>query len=220
MHLIDGSYTTKSAYKMQLQGTYSDGSQHKVWKAFAEGKVKFFAWVLLQRKILTADLLSARHWQGPATYPLCDKEPETTCHLCLQCYFAREVWFLIGNWMGWGAGFLSTVATDIQDWWNQTLQPLKGKEKRSAAAVLMYATWNVWKERDRRIFESKALRADQVSELIKQDILLRRRACATPLIREDLHPLSAAPFSCFYYCMSSSFHQTVIDNQNFYSLLN
>ena len=43
----DGSYTTKSAYKMQLQGTYSDGSQHKVWKAFAEGKVKFFAWVLL-----------------------------------------------------------------------------------------------------------------------------------------------------------------------------
>jgi len=39
----DGSYTTKSAYKMQLQGTYSDGSQHKVWKAFDEGKVKFFA---------------------------------------------------------------------------------------------------------------------------------------------------------------------------------
>jgi len=31
------------AYKMQLQGTYSDSSQHKVWKAFDEGKVKFFA---------------------------------------------------------------------------------------------------------------------------------------------------------------------------------
>ena len=171
MHLIDGSYTTKSAYKMQLQGTYSDGSQHKVWKAFAEGKVKFFAWVLLQRKILTADLLSARHWQGPATCPLCDQEPETACHLCLQCYFAREVWFLIGNWMGWGAGFLSTVATAIQDWWNQTLQPLKGKEKRSAAAVLMYATWNLWKERNRRIFESK------LYEQIKSSSSSSRTSC-------------------------------------------
>ncbi|RCV28904.1 hypothetical protein SETIT_5G439700v2 [Setaria italica] len=74
---------------------------------------------------------------------------------------------------------------DIQEWWDSTLKPLKGKHRRSVAAVIMYTTWNIWKERNRRIFDSNSMTAVQLVHLIQNDILLRRTACGTPFIRED-----------------------------------
>lgn len=51
----NGEYTSRSAYEAQLQGTYSNLQAKVIWKAHAEEKIKFFAWLLIQRKILTAD---------------------------------------------------------------------------------------------------------------------------------------------------------------------
>jgi hypothetical protein len=56
----DGSYTTKSAYNALLCGTHSTFRGDWIWKAFAEGKLKFFT-CLFQHKILTADKLLMRN---------------------------------------------------------------------------------------------------------------------------------------------------------------
>jgi hypothetical protein len=48
-----------------------------IWKAKTEGKDRFFAWLLVQRKILTADKLLARNWPCNPMCPLCDQEDET-----------------------------------------------------------------------------------------------------------------------------------------------
>jgi hypothetical protein len=56
-----GTYTTKSAYLAQFSGSYSDIMAETIWKAHAEGKLKFFVWLLVQAKILTADKLALRH---------------------------------------------------------------------------------------------------------------------------------------------------------------
>ena len=58
----DGVYTTKSAYNAQFLGTYSLFKGQHIWQAEAEGKHKFFAWHLVQCKILTADKMIARQW--------------------------------------------------------------------------------------------------------------------------------------------------------------
>jgi len=80
----DGVYTTKSAYNIQLQGVYSTFDGRLVWKAHAEGKHKFFTWLLLQSKILTADKLLLRNWPCNPICSFCDQELETAVHLCLS----------------------------------------------------------------------------------------------------------------------------------------
>ncbi|OEL25104.1 hypothetical protein BAE44_0013874, partial [Dichanthelium oligosanthes] len=62
------------------------------------------------------------------------------------------------------------------------LAPLAKKQRRSTAAILMYTTWNIWKERNRRVFEGKYMRPDQVFNLIQEDINLRRQACGNPVL--------------------------------------
>lgn len=75
---------------------------------------------------------------------------------------------------------------EFQDWWNRVLEPLKAKQRRSVAAITMYTTWNIWKERNKRIFDNSSLRLDQVFELIQNDVMTRQSACGTPLIREEI----------------------------------
>ena len=61
----DGVYTAKSAYEAQFLGSYSPFRGEFIWQAEAEGKHRFFAWLLVQSKILTAD--NFRPDIGPAT---------------------------------------------------------------------------------------------------------------------------------------------------------
>ena len=46
----DGIYMTKSAYNAQFPGSFSTFRADNVWRADAEGKLKFFAWLLMQCK--------------------------------------------------------------------------------------------------------------------------------------------------------------------------
>ena len=44
----DGFYTSKSAYNIQFAGSYNTFDGATIWKPHAEGKHKFFAWLLAQ----------------------------------------------------------------------------------------------------------------------------------------------------------------------------
>lgn len=52
-----GSYTAKSTYQMQSLGSIPSLSATAVWKCWAPSKSNFFAWLLLQNRIWTADRL-------------------------------------------------------------------------------------------------------------------------------------------------------------------
>jgi len=176
----NGAYTTKSAYLAQLKGTYCSFDAGAVWHAHAEGKQRFFAWLLVQSKILTADKLVVRNWPCDTNCALCDQVFETAAHLCLHCPFARHVWHLISTWM---AGVIQVPADQdegVEAWWNRSMEHLNQAQKRSVAAILSYTTWNIWKERNRRVFQHKSLQPHQVVLLIKEEINLRRVACGAP----------------------------------------
>lgn len=57
-----GDYTAKSADEIQFQGSLRFDSASMIWKARTENKCRFFSWLLLQEKILTADKLAIRGW--------------------------------------------------------------------------------------------------------------------------------------------------------------
>ena len=97
---VHGEYTTKTAYLAQFKGSFSSFKAKSIWKAHAEGKHKFFTWLLVQAKILTADKLMIRQWPCNPVCVLCDQEPETAAHLCISCPFVKEVWNHQRAWVG------------------------------------------------------------------------------------------------------------------------
>ena len=122
-----------------------------------------------------------RNWPCDPVCKLCDQEQETAIHLCLGCVYAREVWTLMEDWSG-GLVRVPEQGLQIEGWWRNSLMHLPKKERRVAAALLMYTVWNIWKERNRRIFEGASLPATRVVALIKEEIGLRQSATGVPSV--------------------------------------
>uniref|UniRef100_K4AMD6 Reverse transcriptase zinc-binding domain-containing protein n=1 Tax=Setaria italica TaxID=4555 RepID=K4AMD6_SETIT len=104
-------------------------------------------------------------------------------HLCLTCCYSREVWHMVINWIGQRLVAQPSHMISVEGWWISTLAPFRRKERRSMVAIIMYYTaWNIWKERNRRVFGGKSMTTIGVFALIRGDIALRRRACGTPSV--------------------------------------
>jgi len=71
---------------------------------------------------------------------------------------------------------------NVEEWWRRSLSSLSQSQRHPVAAVLMYTTWNMWKERNRRVFDSKSLQPHNVFSIIKEEVLLRRIACVQPAV--------------------------------------
>jgi hypothetical protein len=141
-----------------------------------EDKHRFFAWLLLQCKILTADKLAALNWFYNPVCQLCDQHLESAEHLILRCVYAREVWSLVS---AWAQGHIKQPRQEMgmEERWNSSLQGLPKKSKQSMATLLIYTAWNIWKERNWRVFDGKAALPPRILALIKEEVQLRSLAC-------------------------------------------
>ena len=172
---------SKWAYLAQVHGTYSTFEGRIIWKAHVSCRRKnnFFAWLLVQSKILTADKMVARHWDCNQTCPLCDQERQTALHLCLHCSYAKEVWQLMSRWTAEQVLVPEGDETDME----AKLGGPRCWPQYHGAALLMYTAWHIWKERNSRVLTtSKTLLPLQVLGLIQDEIKLCQQACWTPLV--------------------------------------
>jgi hypothetical protein len=182
----DGKYSAKSAYGVQFFGSYCTFNNKAIWRAEVEGKHRLFAWLLVQGRILTVENLMVRNIQCDPVCALCDQDLETARHLCLHCVFAREVWVLVADWTR-GDISVPVAELDLESWWNSSIQSTVKEKRRRVASLLIYTAWNIWKERNRRVFQGKSMTSQQVLYLIKEDIQLRDRACARGLVAGVSH---------------------------------
>jgi hypothetical protein len=163
------TYSASSAYQCQFLGSVSPFQFDKMWAAKVEAKCKFFMWLWLRGRILTSNNLAVRGIPHDDICTLCDQEVETPSHLILSCPFARSVWYLVGTDLGIPP--LATnaqLAGSIKHWWDDLTSCLDDRAKR----VAIYTAWNIWKERNRRVFQQKSLQEPAILHLIKQDISL------------------------------------------------
>ena len=58
-------------------------------------------------------------------------------------------------------------AVSIEQWWDDMTSCLGRRAKK----VAIYTAWNIWKERNRRMFDQKVLQESAILQLIRQDIL-------------------------------------------------
>lgn len=81
----DGCYSAGSAYKMQFPPAAMTSFKPLIWKAWAPGKVKMFAWLLHHNRLWCNDRLQRRGWPNGYFCPLCLHNLETlTSHLDLS----------------------------------------------------------------------------------------------------------------------------------------
>jgi hypothetical protein len=96
--------------------------------------------------------------------------------MVLWCVYAQEVWFLVSQWTDDVVRVPAREVT-MAYWWNQSLGGLPKRLKQHLASLMIYTAWNIWKERNRRIFDGVTASPFRVLNLIKEELKLRRLAC-------------------------------------------
>ena len=130
--------------------------------------VNFFAWMLLHKKILTANNLVKRHWPNDPICKLCGNDPETTTHLCKDYTFTKQVWFVLKSWFG--LSFIDTISTNgsLHSYWRKCLMKVDKPHRKAFDGLMIYFWWNIWKDRNRRTFQNKSLQAGKRGGFLMQ----------------------------------------------------
>ncbi|KAF8779125.1 hypothetical protein HU200_002798 [Digitaria exilis] len=74
----------------------------------------------------------------------------------------------------------SSNFSSISDWCEATAKTVHASKRREPSGMAIYIMWNLSKERNRHIFESKLQSAQQVVEKTKEDLENFKRAFRTP----------------------------------------
>jgi hypothetical protein len=171
----DGQYSAASAYEIQFLGRVERNELAKTWKIKAEGKIKFNMWLIIQNRLWTADRLLKRGWPHDDKCCLCDQILETAYHLVLDCPFAKEVW----NEFRLQEPTVVQAASNslsIKDWWEEVQTRCTGPTKKRSITTAAYVIWNIWNERNRRIFKDHKLLPGEVACKTREDLLQLRLA--------------------------------------------
>lgn len=95
----DGIFSVSSAYKLFADNTLFACAK-PIWKSKAPMKCKFFMWLVVHKRCLTADNLARRGWPHNPICALCSSENESCSHLFVQCHFTLQVWHHLRLWSG------------------------------------------------------------------------------------------------------------------------
>ncbi|XP_020266944.1 uncharacterized protein LOC109842484 [Asparagus officinalis] len=163
--------------KVQISSLYSSLSpdttcvawHNTVWENLSIPKHSFTLWLAVNDKLQTQDRLLKHGIIQASVCKLCDGPSESRNHLFFECKLSNYVWNGIMEWLKFK--WRSCNWTALLNWYSFRLRGngIKQKIKRMALAAAVY---NIWKERNNRIFTLKNRSPDVVLRNIKMDILV------------------------------------------------
>ena len=107
---------------------------------------------------------------------LCNSAPETPAHLCKDCPYTSAVWTHVVRWLDLQQLPASTSTSTVYRWWKMCRKVFSKEQKPAFDGLMMYFWQNIWKERNRRIFQQESKKVVDVAYLIKEDIHLHQAA--------------------------------------------
>jgi hypothetical protein len=150
----DGGYSTASAYRLQFLGAMDSPLIPIIWKPWAAPRCRFFAWLVVQNRLMTADRLLARRWPNNYFCPLCMRSLETCMHLFVECPHARRIWervAVLASAHSLDPATWGTPARTI-DWLGGLSAGLPAAEASRVHSWSLLVLWQIWLERNARIF--------------------------------------------------------------------
>lgn len=171
-----GMSSTSFAYRLFFAANTDFGCASAIWKSKAPPRLKFFMWLTVHGRCLTADNLERRGWPNQGACVLCSHTQETCTHLFVHCNFAREVWTRFRAWAGASFPIPDGDDKSTEDWWLRARKAAPKQLRRDFDAVAILVHWRIWKERNARIFEGVATDPARVVSRVIEDLRAWREA--------------------------------------------
>lgn len=149
----NGKYTVASAYEIQFKGAAVLFPATEIWRAITEPKCCFFGWLVMHNKVLTADNMAKRNWPCNLSCVLCYCQHETTAHMLTKCNFTEATWNLVASQHQLPTYTELMAQKSPTEIVTTLLSSGNAKDKRRKVGVLCTFWWEVWKERNRRVFD-------------------------------------------------------------------
>jgi hypothetical protein len=159
----DGTYTAASAYVVQFIGSTQTSYTSCIWASDAPLRCRIFAWLAVQGRCLTADMLAKRGWPHNDGCTLCTAPYETAQHLLGACPMMLQVWCIILPMANLPACFLPSQDQSLLEWLSTTRGMLPKIKHKGWNSLTQLVWWSLWKERNKRIFQA---RADTMASII------------------------------------------------------
>jgi hypothetical protein len=167
----DGCYSTKSAYNVQFVGRQRSLAPAMIWKVWAPAPCKMLLWLIHQDRVWCADRLMRRGWPNCYFCQLCNRNLETSWHLFFECPFARRIWTSVAQWPGCASvePIRWEGARSISEAWLIMNATAREEHRKGLRSLFILIAQEIWKERNRRIFENRATNCNAVVTWIRDE---------------------------------------------------
>lgn len=150
-------YTSASTYCMLFQGAIRIAYANATWKCWVPLACRLFMWLAMQYKIWTSDSRCKHGLQDvPSPCFLCDQDDDNVDHNLLDCVYSPQVWHLAFSRMRINLDLLPMMLDRIQPWWLAVRKRIPTKHRKGFDVVVMLKCWNLWKQRNARVFGNQA----------------------------------------------------------------
>nr|CAD1841613.1 unnamed protein product [Ananas comosus var. bracteatus] len=148
-----------SAYSFLIFDGISNGLIPFLWILKIPIRVKNFLWLTVKSKMLTASLCV-----------LCNSDSETMEHLILDCSYSNSMWIRLLHSAPTAYHRLSNSPGGIAVRWCSSRLLLTGEFKKNFDLYVAAGCWELWKERNRRLFDNKSQRSEILARAINDTI--------------------------------------------------
>eukprot|EP00253_Pinus_taeda_P036591 PITA_36591 len=164
-----GTFTSTEAYHIIIKGKYiKDKIWERIWQPPIWPKISTFLWLLSHNRTLTWDNLRKRKFAGPSICLNCKTEEESTAHLMHLCPLSRRIWEKVSFRCQKNVRIQGDINNTLRSW---PQQPYQCNILNSLWQIIPGTVmWNIWKERNWRVFKDQALDLEQVWTIIKQNL--------------------------------------------------
>jgi ribonuclease HI len=153
-HRPKGTFSTQEAYQLltQINPPPTNELWRKIWSLQHWPKVTLFLWLISHSSILTWDTLSKRGFTGPSICLLCERAEETMNHLLNSCSYTAQLWDQLAIIMRTTDRQRESIIETIAEWRDHAFHsPLLNRIWQLLPGFIL---WQVWKERNRRVFRN------------------------------------------------------------------
>ncbi len=149
----NGCFSVSSAYSFLIFDGVEDRHSRVFWKLKIPLSIKIFLWLAARDRLLTAVQLLRRGWLGHSVCVLCMANEERIEHILFDCPFASSFWALVLSGHPPSAQRLLLGSGDLITRWKRARAALTPNLQLSVDVGIAAGCWELWKERNRRIFD-------------------------------------------------------------------